>query len=204
MKEENKKTTKPRRKRKTSSKKKQIKVPKWANNIVSFSIVLVLSFVVLLWFLFFGRYVDGHTLKEVPLWLCFIPAVIGVVVFLKKHTANLGIKSFLKGLGGSAFGGIMVAFVLYTVFLIINYVFSFHHPIYERKARITDLNFQVHSRGGNDWLVYFEFLDNGEKAKVNDKDFFHRVFIGDTATLSLKDGLFYIPIVKDLEYEYKK
>lgn len=206
MKEATQKATKgkAKRKRKTSYKKKLTKIPKWANNIVSCSIMLVLLAAFFLWLFFFGRYVWGHTLIRVPLWLFITSAVIGVVVFLKNKAASLDLKSFLKGLGGYAFGGILIALFFYNVFLIINYVVSFHHPLYERQARITNLNCQIKSRGGTDWEVYLEFLDNGEKAKVNDEDYFQRVFVGDTATLTLKDGLFYIPIVKDLKYEYKE
>ena len=91
----------------------------------------------------------------------------------------------------------MVAALLYNIFLITNYVFSFH-PIYKRKALITNLEYQHHHKRRDDWNVYLEFLDNGERGKVSDIDYYDKVYIGDTATLFLKRGLFYIPIVKDL------
>lgn len=195
---------KAKRKRKSSYKRKLTKITQSANNYVSCSMMFVLLAAFILWLFFFGRYVWGHTLIRMPLWLFMTSAVIGVVVFLKNKAASLDLKSFLKGLAGYTFGGFLVALFFYDIFLIANYAFSFHHPIYERQARITDLNCQIKAKGGTDWDVYFEFLDNGEKAKVNDKYYFQRVFVGDTATLSLKDGLFYIPIVKNLEYRYKK
>lgn len=79
---------KAKRKRKSSYKRKLTKIAQWANNIVSCSIMFVLLAAFILWLFFFGRYVWGHTLIRMPLWLFMTSAVIGVVVFLKNKATS--------------------------------------------------------------------------------------------------------------------
>ena len=174
------------------------RLPKWLRGTIIMALVVVF---------FLSTYeIRRHMIIDVPLWIMFIlpfAAIVFSLYFLYKinclkEKGQIVWKTvFATAYGGFFVGGI-ITILIFDSFVVTNYVFA-DSESYKRAAVVESKHRRSSGRSAAHYDVHFVFTDNNERFVLNDYDVFNKLDKDDKAFIILKDGLWGVPIVTDVD-----
>ena len=179
------------------------RLPKWLRGTITMALIVGFSFII--------NKIRYFTIYDVSLWnsLLFIFSFAGIALSLLFSIKSIFFKKkgriVWKNVFTATFFGFVTGFFIYlfifSSFIATNYVFADSNSykrtaVVEYKRKYTSFTGRNHIVHFN---VYFVFTDNYERFTLNDKDVFNKLDYNDKAFIILKDGLWGVPIVTDVD-----
>lgn len=97
----------------------------------------------------------------------------------------------------------LIATVIFYVIFILNFYIPTNHPNYEETAMVINKSYTYNIRSYGHHHITFQFENEEINDKVIriDKALFNQIKLGDTCTITLQNGFFNIPIIKDKSFD---
>ena len=95
----------------------------------------------------------------------------------------------------------LIAAVIFYIIFILNFYIPTNHTNYEETAMVINKSYNRRNYGNHH--ITFQFENEGINDKVIrvDKALFNQIKLGDTCTITLQNGFFNIPIIKDKSFD---
>lgn len=155
--------------------------------------------------------IGNDTLTEESFNLWYIPfAIIGLAIGIIRLIRDKEIVwNWKEYLGGALYAFIhsvivmLIAATIFGVILILNFYIPTNHPNYEETAMVINKSYTYNIRSYGHHHITFQFENEEINDKVIriDKALFNQIKLGDTCTITLQNGFFNIPIIKDKSFD---
>lgn len=170
-----------------------------------------LLFIPVIGFCCWGAEIGNDTLTQTISNLWYIPfAIIGLAVGVIRLIRDKDIVWNKKEYLGGVFYALihsaiamLIATVIFYVIFILNFYIPTNHPNYEETAMVINKSYTYNIRRYGHHHITFQFENEEINDKVIriDKALFNQIKLGDTCTITLQNGFFNIPIIKDKSFD---
>lgn len=156
-----------------------------------------------------GAEIGNDTLTQAIDDLWYIPfAIIGLAVGVIRLIRDKEIVwNWKEYLGGAFYAlihsaiAMLIATAAFYIIFMLNFYIPTNHPYYEETAMV--INKSYNRRNYYRYHITFQFENEGinDKGIRVDKALFNQIEPGDTCTLTLQNGFFNIPIIKNKSFD---